>query len=467
MRSQLAASCLVPLTLLAAACGDEATTTGSGGGGGSDPNDPYTLVPAERLEADPATACPAAFTSTAPSAGNNPGFESGGQTRDLFVILPPASFTGPRPLLIGFNGTGETGKSFSDRAKLSELAERGFVVVSPNSVGNGTVWPVWDAMHAPDDPDTANKDLAMFDALVPCIAGHFEVDAKRIYVAGHSAGGIMTNYVLQRRSSLLAGGIVASGVYSLTEPSPPAALDEMFVVVTWGGDNDEFSGGTGQTQVPSINFVEQASLASQFYDAEPQVTQSACTADVGHAWLDELNPWFADALLAHPKGLGLTGVVPAVPAGTTATCSSDPFVYTGGLTVECPTATTVDGCADVCQFYADCGVENATVGGVLGPQLTALGFSGTDNQDCGGCVPHCESVSTSADDAGVLACMKTAQDAALCGPGVNGALPLIDAINACCDGKTASTYCMDLCTTLAESSTVLTFLPTCEALVGG
>ena len=188
MQNQLALSCLVPLTLLAAACGDEATTTGAGGGGGSDPNDPYTLVPAERLEADPATACPAAFASTAPSAGNNPGFESGGQTRDLFVILPPASFTGPRPLLIGFNGTGETGQSFSDRAKLSELAERGFIVVSPSSVGNGTVWPVWDAMHAPDDPDDANKDLAMFDALVPCIAGHFEVDAKRLYASVERIG---------------------------------------------------------------------------------------------------------------------------------------------------------------------------------------------------------------------------------------------------------------------------------------
>ena len=47
----------------------------------------------------------------------------------------------------------------------------------------------------------------MFDDLIACIAGHHAVDARRVYVAGHSAGGAMTNYVLGRRSSLLAGGI--------------------------------------------------------------------------------------------------------------------------------------------------------------------------------------------------------------------------------------------------------------------
>ena len=52
----------------------------------------------------------------------------------------------------------------------------------------------------------------------------------------------MTNYVLQRRSSLLAGGIVASGVFSLTSPAPPPVLDPMFVFVTWGGSNDQYSG---------------------------------------------------------------------------------------------------------------------------------------------------------------------------------------------------------------------------------
>ncbi|NUP08490.1 MAG: alpha/beta fold hydrolase [Polyangiaceae bacterium] len=476
------------LTLLSAACGDSAATGGGGGdsggsnagggnvgggesggadtGGGGASVDPYEQVPAEPLERDAMAVCPAAYKTTAPAEGSNGEFDVAEQSRDFYLLLPPASFEGPRPLLVGFNGTNEEAEAFVTRTKMSEFVEQGFIVVAPQSVGNGTVWPVWDAMHGPDDDDSANKDLATFDALVDCLAGHFPVDKNRIYVTGHSAGGIMTNYLLQRRAELLAGGIVASGVFSLTQPATPAPLDEMFVVVTWGGDEDEYNGGTGEVEVPAINFVEQASLASNFYDAEADVAQAACSAPVGHAWLDKLNPWLIETLLNHPKGLGTSGVVPAVPEDSGATCSTDPFEYEGGLQVECPTETTVDGCAEICQFYADCGVENGTVGGVLGPQFQALGFSGTDNADCTGCITHCEDASTSAADVAVLDCMQTAQASSVCGPGIDGALPVIDAINACCENQTESSYCIDTCTILAENSAVLNFLPTCSALLG-
>ena len=37
--------------------------------------------------------------------------------------------------------------------------------------GNGTLWPVWDSMHAEgtDDPES-NPDLLLFDAVVACAA---------------------------------------------------------------------------------------------------------------------------------------------------------------------------------------------------------------------------------------------------------------------------------------------------------
>lgn len=492
----LSAAALVALSLAGVACGDDsetgsggssasstgatpststatgadATTGGTGGAGGGESDDPLVIVPPSPLGGDPATACPGAFAATAPVDGDNDGFESADQDRSFFLILPEASFEGPRPLFVGFNGTNETGPSWSSRAELEDLAARGFVVVSPSSNGNGTLWPVWDSLHeaGTDDPEQ-NPDLVYFDELVACLGAHFDIDENRIYAGGHSAGGIMANYVLQRRSELLAGGIVASGVFSLTSPEPAAALDDMFVIVTWGGDNDEYSGGSGGVSVPAINFVEQASIASVFYDDEPAVTQAHCRGDdVGHAWLDPLNDWFVDALLAHPKGLaaGSPSELPAVPAGAPATCSSDPYVFESSVVVECPGTSTVDGCAETCQFMGDCAVENATVGPILAPQLTDLGFAGEDNTSCGGCIAHCEENATTPADEEVLGCMVAAKDASICGPGIDGALPIIDAFNDCCAGRDDSPWCIDACTILVANSAAGALLDGCAELVG-
>jgi hypothetical protein len=89
------------------------------------------------------------------------------------------------------------------------------------------------------------------------------------------------------RSSVFAGGIVASGVFDFTEPTPvPASetLGAMTVIVTWGGDNDKYAGSTPSgVSVPAFSFVEQASLASKYYAAEPNVDQVQCRgiAEVG------------------------------------------------------------------------------------------------------------------------------------------------------------------------------------------
>jgi predicted esterase len=451
------------------ACDDEdvpaddgsGTASGTGGGGGNGGN-PGDSVPAEPLAGDLAV-CPEPWGTTVPAEGQNDGYTVAGQDRSFWLMLPPASFTGPRPLFVAWNGTGETGQSFSSRAKLEAFTARGFIVLAPDDVGNGTVWPVWDAMHAPgDDVPDENPDLLLFDSLVVCAAGHMSIDKNRIYTGGHSAGGIMANYMLRHRSELFAGGIVASGVFSLTGPNEPSPLDEMMVIVTWGGKKDGYSGGAGEVDVPEINFVEQASLASLYYEEQPAVGQANCTADVGHAWLDAGNDWMIDLLLAHPKSLGSDNVVvEPTPEGSGVTCKLEPFEYEGGIVSECPTQTTVAGCDKSCQFVADCAVENGTVGPILGPQLTALGFSGDQNKVCDGCITKCESLATAPADAEVLGCMADAQAASICGPGIDGALPVIDALNVCCDTQLDSLYCAEVCAIFADSSAA-GFLTVCE-----
>lgn len=458
-RSLLPALVLSTLAALAACSSSSSSTTAPPSS--QTPDAPITdpaLIPAERLEADPATDCPAAFVDAAPKEGLNVGFVVAGQKREFVLLLPQEE--GPRPLFVGFNGTSEDGESFASRAKLAEFAARGFVVLAPSSAGNGTVWPVWDAMRQDADLGAPNADLELFDTMVKCVAAHTPIDKNRIYIGGHSAGGIMTNHVLQRRSQLLAGGIVGSGIFSLTSPKPADPLDKMLVLVTWGGDNDKYRGGTSTVKVPEFNFVEQASLASKFYDAQESVTQANCAGNnLGHAWLP-INDWMIDLLLSRPKGI--SGPLDLAPSPTSkVTCTTSPFEYKSSLSVTCPSSTT-SGCQAACQLVADCGVENGTVASVMKPQFTEMGFSGTNNEECGGCVSRCESKATSAADAQVLACIQSAPGT--CGAGIDGAKPLIDAINTCCKDRKDSPFCVDTCTIIYKNSAASSFFTTCASL---
>jgi poly(3-hydroxybutyrate) depolymerase len=450
------------LAVILAACETTSSAPPIDADGGPPPALQPSDIPAVAIVADAATQCPGAFATTAPVEGSNLDFVSAGQSRDFFLILPPASFEGPRPLFVALNGTSENGPRFSARANLADFAARGFVVVAPSSNMNGRVWPIWDDMRHADDHDRPNADLAYFDELVQCLAGHFPIDANRIYVGGHSAGGIMTNAIVQRRSEMLAGAIVGSGVFDLTSPPDAMPLDELFVIVTWGGPQDSYSGGVG-VRVPEINFVEQASTASQYYASQPGVGHARCSIDRGggHYWLDPLNDWFVDRLLEHPKGVpGAGGTVPASPVEGV-TCTSEPFVYTNDVTVTCE-AAPAGSCRETCQFMGDCIVENATVGPVFGPQLEMLGFEGTE---CGGCVTHCEAMAVRAGDASVMECMLERQSAARCAAGIAGALPLVNAIEGCCNGRTDSGWCMDTCGIIMTNSAAASFFPNCEALI--
>lgn len=399
-------------------------------------------------------ACPGVWAKLAPEEGWNRGFEVMGQSRSFWLMLPKAS--GPRPLLLALHGTRETGEAFARRARLRDFVERGFIVVAPQAVGNGTVWPVWDAMRMPSEAAAPNRDLAFFDRLLACLGEHLEVDPRRRYVGGHSAGGMMTNAVLQRRSEVFAGGVVASGVMSLTAPATPAPLSPLAVLVTWGGERDVWSGRVGSVKVSGFSFVEQAALASSFYAAQPGVQHMRCSADAGHAWLWRLNGWMIDRLLAHPKGSAGSVEWGSPPAGVT--CSREAFAVPRVPEVECG-ESPVAGCQAACQMMADCAAENGTLRHVWRPTLKALGLG---DGSCGGCVEACARVGAGEADRAVLACVEAQGAAARCGPGIEGALPMVKALNTCCAGRSGSGICRSACQALSRSPSALRFFAVCR-----
>jgi poly(3-hydroxybutyrate) depolymerase len=424
---------------------------------GSDAGDvAKAIVPGPAIVSAKST-CPSAYQTKAPIAGTNASFDVSGQSRTFTMWLPPASFTGPRPLLFAFHGTGGNGAGFATGTGLAEFAAKGFVVIAPQAASNGTIWPVWDALRTPGTESAPNKDLDLFDALVACTAAHFEIDSTRVFVAGHSAGGSFTNKVLRARSSVVAGGLAASGVFSLTGNGTTAPLGDLFVVVTWGGDNDEFNGPAGTPYaIENFTFAEEASLASKYYEAQPAVAQAHCRGNnLGHAWIS-MNDWLSDAFLTHPKGASKGAIAPFPPVS--ATCSEAAASIAPLPAIACGASAT-NGCQKYCQLMADCVGENRTVDGVLGDQLAS---SGIGPGSCGDCVAKCEA-STGSGKATALACFQ-ARSSASCAPGIDGSLPFVDAVNTCCSGRTDASLCVDLCTSLNDAGAAAKLFPTCQQI---
>ena len=455
-------------------------------------------IPAVRAVADAAEFCAAGFVEEL-SAGQNTCYEVADQNRNFYLALPEGIDEGPKPLLVAFNGTGGTGEGFFNDVKLQDYVDAGFIVLAPSSIGNGTVFPVWDAMHALNDTEYPNPDLDFVDSVVGCVQAHYGVDSNRMYVTGHSAGGIMANYVLQRRSDIYAGGVVASGIISLTKPEEVENLSPMAVVVTWGGDNDEWSGdsdgsgggdgdGEGETQscgepeaeggeegeesqavsVPSISFVEQAAIASSTYEGVEGGNQIWCKGnELGHEYLTEGNPYFIDFLLAHPKGLTVNPEwsFSAPGDGYPMQCQDGVYSLPEDDKLRCAGDS---GCAAFCDATSVCGLSNATVSGVLAPQLEELGLT-ADSEDCGDCIARCEDIFKSdlahSSDDDVLACLATNSPEAgpFCGPGIDGVYPYVDLMNGCCAGKTDSAFCGFYCDIINTNSAAQTFFTECAA----
>jgi predicted esterase len=437
MRTRLIASLVVGLSMLACSSADvtDGVDTLSSG-----------LV-------DPHSVCPAGYADAPPRSGTNKGYLAAEQLRDFDLILPPASFTGPRPVFFAFHGTSESGASFSDRARLADYAARGFIVVAPDANANGLIWPVWDGMRLESMTDLPNKDLALVDSLLACVGAHFEIDRSRIFAGGHSAGGIFMNHLLRARSNVFAGGIVASGMFDLTSAPANPPLEPMTVIVTWGGDND----GTGSAGVSGLTFVEEAALASQYYAKQPGVAQAYCRGnDLGHVWLP-LNDWFIDILLSRPKGTTSPLVLPPLPATARVSCGAEAYRLPPAAPVTCAPAERA-GCAEQCQLLADCAVENMTVGTMLASELAGLGVT---PGACGDCVARCNSEATAAADVRVLSCLKGKQASTTCTGGIEGSFPLFAAIDSCCEGNSGSNVCKNLCSHLYDSLASM-FLPSCE-----
>jgi poly(3-hydroxybutyrate) depolymerase len=154
-------------------------------------------------------------------------FGSGGKTRTYYLLVPDSAKKAESPpLIVLLHGSGRDGKSLLD--PWTPLAKKeGIVLVAPDAM-TPQGWRVPD-----DGPDF------LYD-LVELIANQIDIDRRRVYIFGHSAGAGHALVMALLESEYFAAVAVHAG--ALPESSFPMIerATRKTPIAIWVGTNDAF-----------------------------------------------------------------------------------------------------------------------------------------------------------------------------------------------------------------------------------
>ena len=148
------------------------------------------------------------------------------QERSYQIYLPPklSNSTKPAPMVVLLHGAGRSGISLVEKWK--RIAdENGIILVGPTSSGEG-----WDFEQDGTD---------FMSAVLQDVAAEHIIDPKRVYLFGHSAGGVIALYLSIAHADMFAASAVHAA--HLMKPSDRALIERaarkvpLYFMV---GDND-------------------------------------------------------------------------------------------------------------------------------------------------------------------------------------------------------------------------------------
>jgi poly(hydroxyalkanoate) depolymerase family esterase len=149
------------------------------------------------------------------SFGSNPG------NIQMFKYVPQDLGTSP-PLVVALHGCGQSATSYDDETGWVQLANKfHFVLLLPQQDQNGINNPFkcfrwFDSTQNQRDKGEAFSIKHMIDTMLADTS--LNIDRKRVYVTGLSAGGGMTAVMLATYPEIFAGGAPIAGVpYGCTE----------------------------------------------------------------------------------------------------------------------------------------------------------------------------------------------------------------------------------------------------------
>ncbi len=202
----------------------------------------------DKVPKDYAVTCPGATgkvyepIKTCPTLkGGNNAMTSATFDRNFDLYLPEGATatTGDTkfPVVVLYHGNTGNAQGILDETGWKAAADGKAILIVPNTTASvdGSK-PVLDWRFAEKVFDMDNRELVFFDDMLGCVGKQFAVDAKRVYVTGMSAGGLMSTFLAANRSEVIAAAAPLSGGYLHDWPDAKRKVPFLY---TWGGDKDE------------------------------------------------------------------------------------------------------------------------------------------------------------------------------------------------------------------------------------
>jgi len=182
-------------------------------------------------------------TAGAYSAGNyNESLVIDGRARTYLLHIPTGyDSQKPYPLVIALHGGGGSGERIMEQTKLNTISDReGFIVAYPDAVSGGRrAERQWnDGRGTMASAENGIDDIAFIRTLVNTVAHAYLIDAKRVFAAGISNGGIMTYRLGCEASDIFAA--IAPVAANLAEPLAACSPQHPISVMQVNGTKDPF-----------------------------------------------------------------------------------------------------------------------------------------------------------------------------------------------------------------------------------
>ncbi len=180
-----------------------------------------------------------------------------GRTRTYRVYEPSQLPTSLVPLLLALHGGTGSGRQFERNSGFDELAEaNGFLAVYPDGteIGAGVFarGRVWNggACCGPAARDNVD-DVAFIAALLDEIERDYSIDPARVFVAGHSNGGIMAYRLACELSDRIAAIGLQAGWLGVDDCDPSRPVSVLHVHGT-ADENAPIDGGIGEQGISGV-----------------------------------------------------------------------------------------------------------------------------------------------------------------------------------------------------------------------
>jgi hypothetical protein len=326
---------VVLLSLVAAACSGESSDSGSDHGSSDagpvsdraaategsthDAGDPRL----EPIIPEPSEACPELTVGAQTVMG----------LRTEIVAGTPGAAKGP--MLFTWHGNPGTGQGALNALLESvrqDIVQQGGLIIAPTSNGE-----IRSGVNVAGRAWFDDHDLRFADLLVACAVKNHNIDPRRIYVTGCSAGGLMAGVMAMMRSSYVAAAAPESGGLA----RPRALQDPMrapAVMVMHGGSSDVTVSTSGFFDFGTTSKILLDALApSGAFLVNCNHASGHCNASA----LARKQAW--EFMKAHPFG-------------------KKPSPYAGGLPVDFP------GTCEIYRGETDEGGGSVDAGGMMAAQ---------------------------------------------------------------------------------------------------